>query len=101
MPAGWVLIAEGRTGQREVTQLKKQSADVQSRLSVNGWTCVLPGLSSPQPRIFLLMMMVTNSEYFVSYPAVLQTILYGLCNTGLQWPFLQGDAFFLYQRCFV
>ena len=76
MPAGWVLIADGRTGRRELTQLKKQSYDVQSHLSVNdGGKCVLPGLSHPQPRISLLMMMVTNSEYFVSYPAACQTIL--------------------------
>lgn len=31
-----MLIADGRTGRREVIQLTKQSSDVQSHLSVNG-----------------------------------------------------------------
>lgn len=35
MPAVWVLIANSRTGRREVTQLKKQSSGIQSRLPVN------------------------------------------------------------------
>lgn len=32
---GWVPLAEGRTGWRQITQPKKQSSDVQSHLSVN------------------------------------------------------------------